>query len=64
MQLRNTRQEQGLTLNEISKQTGYSRPLIDRWELGINKIRPSQFENLCNALSIPKILKVNVKIGL
>ena len=64
LQLRNIRQEQRLTLNEISKKTGYSRPLIDRWELGITKIKPSQFERICNVLSIPTMLKVDVQIGL
>ena len=64
LQLRNIRQEKRLTLNEISKKTGYSRPLIDRWELGITKIKPSQFERICNVLSIPTMLKVDVQIGL
>lgn len=64
IQLRNIRQEKRLTLNEISKKTGYSRPLIDRWELGITKIKPSQFERLCNVLSIPTMLKVDIQIGL
>ena len=64
IQLRNLRQEKSLTLNEISKKTGYSRPLIDRWELGITKIKPSQFERLCNVLSIPTMLNVDVQIGL
>jgi len=64
IQLRNIRQEKRLTLNEISKKTGYSRPLIDRWELGITKIKPSQFERLCNVLSVPTMLKVDVQIGL
>lgn len=64
LQLRNIRQEKRLTLNEISKKTGYSRPLIDRWELGITKIKPSQFERLCNVLSIPTMLNVDVQIGL
>lgn len=64
IQLRNIRQKKRLTLNEISKKTGYSRPLIDRWELGITKIKPSQFERLCNVLSIPTMLKVDVQIGL
>ena len=63
-QIRNIRQEQRLTLSEISKKTGYSRPLIDRWELGITKIKPSQFERLCSVLSIPTMLKVDVQIGL
>ena len=64
IQLRNIRQEKRLTLNEISKKTGYSRPLIDRWELDITKIKPSQFEKICNVLSIPTMLKVDVQIGL
>ena len=64
LQLRNIKQEKRLTLNEISKKTGYSRPLIDRWELGITKIKPSQFERICNVLSIPTMLKVDVQIGL
>ena len=62
--LRDIRQEHKLTLSEISKKTGFSRPLIDRWELGISKIKPSQFERICEVLSIPTMLKVDVKIGL
>lgn len=63
-QLREIRQQRRLSLSQISKTTGYSRPLIDRWELGITKIKPSQYERLCNVLSIPTMLKVEVQIGL
>jgi len=63
-QIRNIRQEKNITLTEVASKTGYSRPLIDRWELGLAKIKPCQFEILCDVLDVSKLIKVDVKIGI
>ena len=62
-ELRAIRQDRKMTLMEVSQATGFSRTLIDHWELGFNKIKPRQFERLCEALQVSKNLKINVKIG-
>lgn len=61
--LREIRHSKGLTLKEVSEETGFSRTLIDHWELGLNKIKPHQFERLCQALQVSPDLYVNLKIG-
>lgn len=61
--IRKIREHHDMTLKELSQLTGYSRTLIDHWELGLNKIRPKQLENLCEALQIANILTVDVRIG-
>ena len=61
--LRKIREHRGMTLKEVSQQTGYSRPLIDHWELGVNKIKPKQLERLCEALNITNNLSIDVKLG-
>ena len=38
-ELRELRFNRGLTLKELSNLTGYSRAMIDHWELGFNKIK-------------------------
>ena len=63
-QIRHIREERRMTLSEVSKLTGYSRPLIDRWELGLSKIKMRQLENLCEALQVTNNLFVSVKLGL
>ncbi len=62
-QLRKIRQHRDMTLLELSQETGYSRSLIDHWELGLNKIKPKQFEQLCKALQVSNNICVEVKIG-
>ncbi len=52
-----------MTLEELSEKTGYSRPLLDHWELGLNKIKPKQFENVCKALNVSTSMDIKVKIG-
>ncbi len=61
--LRKIREHRNMTLKEVSQRTGYSRPLIDHWELGCNKIKPKQLENLCNVYDISNNLSVHVKLG-
>lgn len=63
MRLREVREERQLTLKQVSKATGYSRPLIDNWELGLSKIKPKQYEKLCEALQVSTSLKVDVTVG-
>lgn len=62
-QIRAIRQHRDMTLLELSQETGYSRTLIDHWELGLNKIKPKQFEKLCEALQVSNNLQIDVKIG-
>lgn len=61
--IRQIREHRDMTLLELSKATGYSRTLIDHWELGLNKIKPKQLENICKALDITNNLSVSVKLG-
>lgn len=62
--IRKKRYEKGLTLRDVAKMTGYSRTIIDHWELGFNKIKPNQLEKLCEVLEITNLLTVEVKLGL
>ncbi len=62
-QLRAIRQHREMTLTEVAKITGFSRSLIDHWELGFNKIKPRQFERLCEALQVSPNMKIDVKVG-
>lgn len=62
-QLRKIRTHRDMTLLELSQATGFSRTLIDHWELGLNKIKPHQLERLCQALQVTNNLNVEVKIG-
>ena len=62
-QLRKIRRNRCMTLEELSQETGFSRPLIDHWELGVNKIKPKELEKICKALDITNNLSVSVKIG-
>lgn len=62
-QLREIRRHKDMTLKELSEETGFSRSLIDHWELGLNKIKPKQLEILCKALEITNNLSVNVRVG-
>lgn len=62
-ELRAIRTHRNMTLMEVSQATGFSRTLIDHWELGFNKIKPRQFERLCEILQVNPNLKIDVKIG-
>ena len=63
-QLRKIRTEKSLSLRELAKMTGFSRTLIDYWELGVLRIKPEQFERLCEELEISSNIKIDIKIGL
>ena len=61
--LRKIREFRCMTLKEVSQSTGYSRTLIDHWELGLNKIKPKQLENLCDVYQVSNNLSVSIKLG-
>ena len=61
--LRRIREHRQMTLKEVSQHTGYSRPIIDHWELGLNKIKPKQLDKLCEVYQVSNNLAVNVKLG-
>jgi len=61
--IRSIRKSRKLTLYDMSKITGYSRALIDHWELGYSKIKPNQFDKLCKALGIKPKIRVEVTVG-
>lgn len=61
--IRTIRKSRKLTLYDMSKITGFSRALIDHWELGYSKIKPKQFGVLCEALGIKPTIKVEVTVG-
>lgn len=62
-EIRRMRRHREMTLKELSQKTGYSRTLIDYWELGISKIKPIQLEKICEALNVTNNLKIEVKLG-
>lgn len=61
--LRKIREHRCMTLKEVSQLSGYSRPLIDHWELGLNKIKPKQLDRLCEIYKISNNLSVSIKLG-
>ena len=61
--IRKIRNHRNMTLKELSQATGYSRGLIDHWELGKNKIKPKQLEKLWQSLDVTNNLNVEVKLG-
>lgn len=62
-QISKRRKQLDLTQKQLSKLTGYSRSLIDHWELGYSKISDIQLEKLCEALQISNNLEIKVRIG-
>lgn len=61
--IRKIREHRGITLKELAQETGYSRVLIDYWELGYSKIKPHQFDRICKALKVPNKITLEIKIG-
>ena len=61
--LREIRHDSGFTLRKLSEKTGFSRTLIDCWELGFNRIKKEQFERICEVLQVSPKLTIDVKIG-
>lgn len=62
-QLRNRRAELGYSIRELSRMTGFSRTLIDNWELGLARIKDTQLDILCDFLQITPNIEAKVKIG-
>lgn len=62
MQLRKIRQEKELSLKDMRDKTGFSKTLIDFWELGQTRIKPDQYKILCDALGIESDFEVEVRL--
>ena len=62
-ELGNIRRSRGMSLREVAKKTGYSRTLIDQWELGQRKIKKEQYELLCSVLDVSSSLKIEITVG-
>ncbi len=62
-QIRKIREHRGITLKELSQETGLSRPLLDHYELGCSKIKPSNWEKISSALNISSSIKIDVTLG-
>lgn len=62
-QLRKIREHREMTLKELSEETGLSRSILDHYELGMNKIKESNLNKICDALDVSTNLKIEVTIG-
>lgn len=62
MQLKDIRHDKGLSLRDMQKKIGFSRTLIDRWELGKAKIKPEQYKILCDALNVDSNFEIEIKL--
>lgn len=62
LEIRKARQERRITLKELANLTGFSRPLLDRWELGVSRVKKEQYEVLCRALNISPKITVHVSL--
>ena len=45
LEIRKIRQYRRLTLKQLSVKTGFSLPQLDRWELGVSKIRQTNLKS-------------------
>lgn len=63
IELGNIRRSKGMSLRDVAKKTGYSRTLIDQWELGQRRIKNEQYELLCSALDVSSSLKIEITVG-
>ncbi|MEI3530139.1 MAG: helix-turn-helix transcriptional regulator [Bacilli bacterium] len=62
-QLRIIREKRRLSLRDVQKKTGFSKTLLDYWELGLTRIKPEQLELLCKTYDISNNLDVKVRLG-
>nr|DAX05585.1 MAG TPA: Helix-turn-helix XRE-family like protein [Bacteriophage sp.] len=62
LQLRKERKRQGLKIYEVAKKMGYSRSLVNHWELGYSKMNAKQYKAYCNVLNIMPKINVHVVI--
>lgn len=63
LKLREVRERRELTLKQVSNATGYSRSLLDQWELGLCKIKPKLYDRLCEVLQVSTSIKVDITVG-
>lgn len=61
--LHQNRKKRGYSLRYLAELTGLSRTTLDRYELGVTRITPKNFEKICKALNVSSNLKVEVKVG-
>ena len=61
--LQTIRKRRDYSLRYLAELTGLSRTTLDRYELGVTRITPKNFEKICEALNVSSNLKVEVKIG-
>lgn len=61
--IRQIREFRNITIKELAQKVGYSRPLVDHWELGRNKIKPKQFAKICKVLNVSNKISIEVKVG-
>lgn len=62
MRLRIERENKRLTINDVAKKTGFSKSIINHWELGYNKIKPRQYQMLSEVLDLSSQIKIDVRI--
>lgn len=62
-ELRKIRESRSMTLKQLSKLTGISRTQLDHYELGLSKIKKTNWVRICEALQVSESLKVEVTIG-
>ena len=62
--LHKVRKQREFSLRYLAELTGLSRTTLDRYELGVTRITPKNFEIICKALNVSSNLKVEVKVGL
>ena len=61
--IRDVRSKRHMSLCELSKLTGFSKSMLDMWELGLCKIKPKQYSLICEALQISESMKIEITVG-
>lgn len=61
--IRDVRSKRRMSLCELSKLTGFSKSMLDMWELGLCKIKPKQYSLICEALQISESMKIEITVG-
>ncbi len=60
--IRKARTDRKMTQKQLADAIGYPRTMITHWELGYNKIKPSQFSDICDVLKLDKRFTVDVEL--
>lgn len=50
--IRTIRTRRGLSCQELADMTGYSREMIDKWELGVRRLHADNLPPICAALYV------------